>query len=177
MTVGEPQAAIAIRPASVEDGPSVRRLVFDVLNEYRVPADPDDSDRDVMEFGEDPNPRTLYFVAESQGAIVGCVIVTPTEKGSGKLSKLFVDPEYRRRGIGRRLMDRALHVAADHGYDRLAIQTRARYREAVSFYESSGWQRGPDAPGPGPERSYSYALPQRDERPAPGRPGARVAMG
>jgi ribosomal protein S18 acetylase RimI-like enzyme len=162
-----------IRPATAEDGRYVRRLVFDILNEYSVPADPDDSDHDVMEFGEDQNPRTSYFVAESRGAIVGCVIVMPTHEKSGKLSKLFVHPQHRRRGIGRKLMHQALRAAADQGYDQLVIHTRARYREAVSLYESSGWQRGPDSPGPGPERSYSYTLLQRTG----GRSSARNAIG
>jgi ribosomal protein S18 acetylase RimI-like enzyme len=160
VTAANLRAPVTIRPADAEDGQPVRRLVFDILDEYRVPADPDDSDHDVMEFGEDPDPRTLYFVAERHGAIVGCVIVTPTGGGLGKLSKLFVDPRYRRRGIGRRLMDQALHAAADHDYEQLVIHTRARYREAVSLYESSGWRRGPDMPGPGPERSYSYTVVQ-----------------
>lgn len=164
MTSDTLQVTITIRPANAADGQPVRRLVFDILNEYRVPADPDDSDQDVMSFGEDLNPRTLYFVAESQGVILGCVIVTPTDRESGKLSKLFVDPRYRRRGIGRKLMDQAVRTAAGHGYVRLVIHTRARYREAISFYESSGWQRGPDIPGPGPDRSYSFALRQTDER-------------
>jgi len=165
LSTGEIQSKVTIRPGTVDDGRVVRRLVFDVLNEYGVPADPDDSDHDVMAFGDDPDRATLYFVAESDGATIGCVIVTPTGQGSGTLSKLFVDSRYRRRGIGRRLMDQALSAATSHGYDLLAIHTRARYREAISLYESSGWQRGADSPGPGPELSYFLVLEGRSNAP------------
>lgn len=158
MTSIELLVPVSIRSADVEDGRPVRRIVFDILNEYRVPADPDDSDRDVMDFGENSEPRRLTFVAECEGAIVGCVIVTPTEEGVGKLSKLFVARRYRRQGVGRKLMEQALQAALEHNYSRLVIHTRARYREAIAFYESSGWKRGPDNSGSGPERSYSYHL-------------------
>lgn len=132
----------------------MRRLVFDVLNEYHVAADPDDSDADVMAFGGSESDQAIDLVAERDGLIVGSVMVRMYEGGLGKLSKLFVLPDYRRLGIGRALMDRAIEAAGERGYSRLEIATRARYREAVALYELSGWTRGPDRTGDGPTRVY-----------------------
>src|SRR5437763_1390193 len=60
------------------------------------------------------------FVAECNGAIVGFAAVEPRADGETELDALFVDPNARRRGIGRLLVD---HCAAV-----------ARARESVFLY-------------------------------------------
>jgi GNAT superfamily N-acetyltransferase len=151
-------AAVTIRPGGSGDGRVVRRLVFDILNEYHVAADPDDSDADVMGFGTSDSAWSIDLVAEHDGEVVGSAMVRMHSGGWGKLSKLFVLPGHRRLGIGRALMDRAIESARGLGYSGLEIHTRARYREAVALYESTGWTRGPDRSGDGPTRVYVRTL-------------------
>jgi GNAT superfamily N-acetyltransferase len=143
-----------IRHARPEDGRPVRRFVFDILNEYHVPADPDDDDRDVMEFGAPTDARVVQLVAEIEGEPIGSAILTPYGDGEVKLSKLFLKPEFRGRGLGRELLERAEAEAEQRGYGRISLCTRERYAEAVRLYERSGWTRGPDQPPPGPDRLY-----------------------
>jgi GNAT superfamily N-acetyltransferase len=143
-----------IRHARPEDGRPVRRFVFDILNEYHVPADPDDDDRDVMEFGAPADERVVQLVAEIDGAPIGSAILTPYGDGEIKLSKLFLKPEFRGRGLGRELLERAEAEAQQRGYGRISLRTRERYAEAVRLYERAGWTRGPDQPPPGPDRLY-----------------------
>ena len=90
-----------IRLARPEDGRPVRRFVFDILNEYHVAADPDDSDQDVMAFGA-PAAGVVQLVAEVDGEPIGSAILTPYKDGEIKLSKLFLKPAFRGLGqIGR----------------------------------------------------------------------------
>ena len=131
-----------IRHARPEDGRPVRRFVFDILNEYRVPADPDDSDADVM------------LVAAVDGEPIGSAPRTPYGDSEIKLSKLFLKPEFRGLGLGREMLERAEDEARQRGYDRISLGTRALYVEAVRLYERRGWTRGPDQPPPGPDRLY-----------------------
>jgi putative acetyltransferase len=143
-----------IRLARPEDGRPVRRFVFDILNEYHVPADPDDDDRDVMEFGA-PADGVIQLVAEVGGDPVGSAILTPYgDDGEIKLSKLFLKPEFRGLGLGREMLERTEAEARQAGYRRIFLRTRERYAEAVRLYERSGWTRGPDQPPPGPDRLY-----------------------
>jgi putative acetyltransferase len=142
-----------IRHARPEDGRPVRRFVFDILNEYRVPADPDDSDRDVMEFGA-PADGVIQLVAEVDGEPIGSAILTPYADGEIKLSKLFLKPEFRGLGLGSEMLARSEDEARGHGYRRISLGTRALYVEAVRLYERRGWSRGPDQPPPGPDRLY-----------------------
>jgi GNAT superfamily N-acetyltransferase len=142
-----------IRHARPEDGRPVRRFVFDILNEYRVPADPDDDDRDVMEFGA-PADGVVQLVSEVDGEPIGSAILTPYGSGEIKLSKLFLKPEFRGLGLGRELLERSEAEARERGYQRISLRTRERYAEAVRLYERAGWTRGPDQPPPGPDRLY-----------------------
>ncbi len=143
-----------IRHARPEDGRPVRRFVFDILNEYRVPADPDDSDADVMEFGDAADERVVHLVAEVDGEPIGSAILTPYRDGEIKLSKLFLKPEFRGLGLGSEMLARAEAEAKEHGYRLISLGTRALYVEAVRLYERRGWTRGPDQPPPGPDRLY-----------------------
>ncbi len=147
------QTVWTIRHARPEDGRPVRRFVFDILNEYRVPADPDDSDRDVMEFGAAAD-GVVQLVAEVDGEPIGSAILTPYGADELKLSKLFLKPEFRGLGLGSEMLARSEGEARERGYRRISLGTRALYVEAVRLYERRGWTRGPDQPPPGPDRLY-----------------------
>lgn len=149
---------VQVRDAAPEDGVSVRRFVFDILCEYGLPADPDATDADVMEFGAPRDPRVVHLVAATPREPVGSAILTPTGEGRVKLSKLFVRKDCRGRSIGRLLLASSIERARTEGYREVFLRTRALYREAVSLYERSGWLRGPDQPPPGPDRLYYYPL-------------------
>ena len=88
------QRVWTIRHATAEDGRPVRRFVFDILNEYHVAADPDDSDQDVMAFGA-PAEGVVQLVAEVDDEPIGSAILTPYSDAEIKLSKLFLKPEFR----------------------------------------------------------------------------------
>jgi GNAT superfamily N-acetyltransferase len=146
-----------VRDAVPADGRTTRRLVFEILAEYGIPADPDDSDADVMEFGT-PREGVVHLVAELNGELVGSGILTPTSGGRVKLSKLFLRSSQRGKGYGRRMLEEVISRARQDGHQEVYLCTRAVYKEAVGLYESTGWQRGPDQPPPGPDRLYSYFL-------------------
>lgn len=148
---------IHIRDARPEDGIPVRRLIFDILCEYGVPADPDFSDADVMAFGK-PSPGVIHLVALLGDKQVGSAILTPSENNAIKLSKLFLDKSCRGQGVGKKVLSAVVERARQNGYREVYLCTRALYKEAVRLYETSGWTRGEDQPPPGPDRLYSYTL-------------------
>ena len=72
-----------------------------------------------------PNPETTYFwtpVVENLWAykavvgdcIVGGIIAMPTRDGEWYIDSLFVDPEYRKKGVASLLMERVLAIAGNH---------------------------------------------------------------
>lgn len=166
-----------IRYATPADAVAVRRFVFDILAEYGIPADPDGSDADVMEFGEPRDPRVVHLIAEADGVPIGSAILTPYPQGRVKLSKLFVRSDRRRGGIGRNLLRRAVAEARDRGYREIFLTTRGVYREAVSLYEAEGWARGPDQPPPGPDRLYRLPLSPGADHAGGDGPGQPIRIG
>ena len=130
------QATWTIRHARPEDGRPVRRFVFDILNEYRVAADPDDSDADVMAVRRRRGRarRAARRGGRRRADRLGDPR-RPTARAEIKLSKLFLKPEFRGLGLGREMLARAEAEASERGYRRISLGTRALYVEAVRLYE------------------------------------------
>jgi GNAT superfamily N-acetyltransferase len=153
--MNKPLVAIKIRSACPEDGPAVRRFVFATFEDYGIVADPEGLDKDVMSFGEHQEPVDA-FVAEIDGVAVGSVMVSPHVDGDGWLSKFFVDRAFRGRGVGRALLLHAVESARARGYQRLELDTRTFFKEAVHLYEATGWKRSAKIPQSGPCDAIYY---------------------
>ena len=76
------------------------------------------------------------FVAEWKGAIVGFTAVEPRADGESELDALFVDPNMRRRGIGRLLIERCAELARTRGSGSLYVVGN---RHAEEFYTACGF--------------------------------------
>jgi ribosomal protein S18 acetylase RimI-like enzyme len=57
------------------------------------------------------------------------------------LEDLFVEPQFRRRGIGRSLIDAALAFARESGAAAMFLETAVENERAQEVYEREGWQR------------------------------------
>jgi molybdate transport system substrate-binding protein len=155
--MNEAPSTTIIRRATPADGDAVRRFVFDTLLSYGVEPEPDDHDKDVMTFGQEPEPIDA-FVADVDGTAVGSVMVAPRLDGTGWLSKFFVDKAFRGKGIGRKLLDRAVAAARERGYKRLELDTRTYFKEATHLYESTGWRLIPEESHPPCDAYYFLDL-------------------
>ena len=71
------------------------------------------------------------------GKIVGGLVSMPTFEGKWYLNSLFVDPDYRRRGIANKLMDRMKGLAAQKTMV-LDVKTDRPY--LVEFYRRHGFE-------------------------------------
>jgi putative acetyltransferase len=156
------RSQVIVRRATPADGPAVQRFVFDTLRSYGIEPDPEGLDADVVAFGSAGEGPALEWVADLDGVTVGSIVITPMSPAEAKLSKFFVDAATRGHGIGRKLLVHAVTEAEARGYQRLHLETRAIYHEAVHLYEATGWVRGPDLPPDyGPDRTYMLELPFR----------------
>jgi N-acetylglutamate synthase-like GNAT family acetyltransferase len=76
------------------------------------------------------------FVAESNGKIVGFAAVEPRADGNSELDALFVDPEMRRRGIARALVEYCAEVARARKSSALCVIGNPH---AKDFYVACGF--------------------------------------
>jgi ribosomal protein S18 acetylase RimI-like enzyme len=91
--------------------------------------------------------RGVVIVAEEDGAVVGaCSLLlerlNPMDATPGAwLDGIAVDEAYRRRGIGRALMEEARRRADAAGCDSLVLHTHEGQEAALALYETLGLRR------------------------------------
>jgi ribosomal protein S18 acetylase RimI-like enzyme len=81
----------------------------------------------------------FFFVAECDGQLVGTVVGS-LERGWGWLQRVAVHPDYRRRGIARRLMQEAEQAHAALGAYRTVLLTHRDNTAAQALYQSLGYE-------------------------------------
>lgn len=87
------------------------------------------------------SPNTKIVVAERSGQILGFASIRKTSQGVGELSGIVVLESETGRGLGTRLVRKALDVAAKLGLGRLVVKTEAFDARAIGFYEKNGFTR------------------------------------
>jgi GNAT superfamily N-acetyltransferase len=103
----------------------------------------DDGERGLTAAMFDP-PTGVFLVArtESRSEPVGGVGLRTVATGTGEVRRLWVDPAWRGRGIGRDLMAGLEEAAArDLALPVLRLATGDRQPEAVALYQATGWER------------------------------------
>jgi GNAT superfamily N-acetyltransferase len=90
-------------------------------------------------FGAGPIPTAL--VAHDGERFLGTVSLIACDEETRPqytpwIAALWVEPDYRRCGIGAALVDKAAKLAFDIGAQRVYLLTRER---RLSFYEGMGW--------------------------------------
>lgn len=83
---------------------------------------------------------TIYLVAEDNMGIIGyCGIWLSSE--TGDLCNMAVLPSCRRQGIGRKLLEKAIHIAAGRGAEEIFLEVRESNLAAFTLYEKLGFQK------------------------------------
>jgi DNA-binding MarR family transcriptional regulator/GNAT superfamily N-acetyltransferase len=94
-------------------------------------------------------PRDRIFVAERAGQLVGSIAVKGLPRRVAQLRFLFVEPEARGLGIGRRLVRRVLDHARASGARRIVLETASDLDAARAIYAAHGFAKTaitPNAP-------------------------------
>lgn len=81
-----------------------------------------------------------YFVlARSEATAVGCGAFRPHDSTTVEVKRMFVRPEFRGRGIARRIIEAIEREAQRRGYTRSILETAVRQPEAIALYQSCGY--------------------------------------
>ena len=76
-----------------------------------------------------------FWVAESDGKVVGMIGVQHHEEDVGEIRRLRVHPDYRRRGIGSTLIERALGWCEEHNYLKVTLDTFMVRDAAIKLFQ------------------------------------------
>lgn len=90
--------------------------------------------------GDYAPPAGCILLAQRDGAAVGTAAVKPAGAGSAELKRLFILPEARGLGIGRRLAERAIGFARGQGYRQTILETLDSMSQARTLYAALGFR-------------------------------------
>ena len=141
---------LLIRPATEDDYEGVNAVFADELAHHVAllperfqladPVMPRDWFLEVL-----ANPNKMLIVAEVDGRVAGQILIIDSVSVDDpihrprrylEIDELAVLAEYRRQGIGRRLMQAAEQFAADRGIPTVELSVWEANSQAFSFYQS-----------------------------------------
>jgi DNA-binding MarR family transcriptional regulator/GNAT superfamily N-acetyltransferase len=88
-------------------------------------------------------PRGTFLVMRLHGTPVGCGGFKPEEAGAAYIKRMWVSPDARGLGLGRRLLQVLEDRAFSLGYRVIRLETQKSLREAQQLYRSSGYREVP----------------------------------
>ena len=92
-------------------------------------------------------PAGIFLVLrDDDGRAVACGGIVRFDEERGELKRMYVVPERRGRGLGRRLLVELEQAAVRLGYRGVVLETGDLQPEALGLYETSGYQRIPCYP-------------------------------
>lgn len=94
-------------------------------------------DRIAAELDDD---RTLVLVAEREGTVVGFAHAAWNDDGEGYVLRTYVDPDRRREGAGRELLEAACDALRERGVERINATVLAENDPGNAFYRGFGFE-------------------------------------
>jgi GNAT superfamily N-acetyltransferase len=88
-------------------------------------------------------PRGRLLLALHDGHPAGCVGLQDLGDGACEMKRMFVDPAFHGRGIGRALGEAIIADARTLGYRVMRLDTGARQHEAQALYQRLGFRVTP----------------------------------
>ncbi|RDI53689.1 GNAT family N-acetyltransferase [Flavobacterium glaciei] len=134
-----------IRKINKEDNPEVAQLIRSVFDEMEIPkvgTAYEDPYLDLM-YEEYNKPKSVYYVVENNGKIVGAAGIAPLANEAEticELQKMYFLPETRGIGIGSEMMEVCLQSARNFGFEKCYLETMPFMLDAQKLYKKTGFE-------------------------------------
>jgi GNAT superfamily N-acetyltransferase len=134
---------LTIRPALPEDVPIMLRMLTASGVDQGFPQSIVVTEEDLVEDGFGLHPRFICEIAEVDQTPAGLVLYffnysTWISRKGLYVEDIYVAPEFRRRGVGRALLDHLMEVARKEGCGRMQWMVYRGNESAIRLYESFG---------------------------------------
>ncbi len=86
-------------------------------------------------------PGGRFYLAEYGGGMAGVGCLKKLGKGVGEIQRMYVPPNFRRKGVGRAIVNRLIDDARSIGYRRLKLESLEFLEAAHLLYRSVGFHK------------------------------------
>ncbi|MDM9626727.1 GNAT family N-acetyltransferase [Rhizobium sp. S152] len=142
-------ASFEIKRAAPSDAAALAafaaRLFRDTYSDDTAAADLDDyvakSFSAELQAAEIGDPEAAVFMATDGGVLAGYayVVFSPEEADLALLSRIYVDANWRGRGVANHLLNAAIAECAAHNVGRLRLTVYEKNARAIAFYSKVGF--------------------------------------
>ena len=85
-------------------------------------------------------PNIFLVATTDSGKVVGCIAYKQVNLDTVELGRISVDKEFRRLGIGQKLLRTILKTAKDNGYETVLVSTSIAQLHAQKLYEKMNFE-------------------------------------
>ncbi|MDD5676764.1 MAG: GNAT family N-acetyltransferase [Kiritimatiellae bacterium] len=132
---------VLIRKICSRDTPQVKQLIRGILDKefasvHQAYAGPDLDDPASYYGGR----KDIFLVAEQDGAIIGTVAIKEDSPDTALLRRIFLNKEFRGRGYGKKLMQKALEFCFEQHYQNVTFRGTAAMQAALQLCLKEGFK-------------------------------------
>lgn len=134
---------IDIRPADFPDDTQILRQLFREYADWlAVDLGFQDFEAELAALpGKYAPPMGIALLAEhADNPALGCVAMRPLDDETCEMKRLYLRPEARGTGLGRKLAARVIEAARQAGYRRMVLDTLDHMQDALHLYDRLGFQ-------------------------------------
>ncbi len=84
------------------------------------------------------------LIVEEEGTVIGMGALTRYDENVGEIQRMYLKPEFRGRGHGKKLLEKLVNLARETGYTALRLDTGGFMDAAQYVYEKVGFKKIPE---------------------------------
>jgi ribosomal protein S18 acetylase RimI-like enzyme len=129
-----------LRKATNADLAAVWALISSILRSYGFSPNRHTTDQDLADIEANYwDRRGAFFVMLDGEEVIGTVALQRETDASCELCRMYLAPEYRGRGLGRKLLEHFVREAKASGLKEMHLKTASVLVEAISLYKRAGF--------------------------------------